>query len=543
MGWADLSETESSLRRVTDARAALGAFVALEASAFPLLLWLGRRAWFTDDDWDFFSTRTAGNVSDLFRPHFQHWTTLPILTYRLMFAVVGLHSYVPYQALVVALHLTAAALLRTLMRRAGVRPWTATVFAGAFLFLGAGAENILVAFQIAFVGAFVCGLVQLLLADHDGPLGRRDVIGLVAGLAGLMFSGVAITMVVIVGMAVLVRRGRRGWRAALFHTVPLAVAYLAWSQLAPKGRSPNVYKSRSLRQIVEFVIVGVRSSFGGLGRVVGLGAAFGLLLVVGLVLMLRTRGARALRGSAAAVTALLAGALVFLVVTGLARSGQPAILRAVHGTGPDRAKESRYQYLVVAMALPAIALGADAVTRRWRRLAIPVLALPLVSLPWNLHVLEHYSPRYRTLPFERTQVLSLPHVALVSQFRHSHVPVPLPRLAAQGLTIGWIADSASALPSPGRVDASQLATTTLRFALARAPHRPGTCAPLRAGTARLLERRQTLTIAGGRAFAVYLPAGSPPSMPVALWPSTVVALAGPLPLHLAPWSAGVMLCE
>ena len=49
------------------------------------------------------------------------------------------------------------------------------------MFFGAGAENILVVFQITFVGALVFGLVQLLLADHDGPIDRRDWFGLLAG--------------------------------------------------------------------------------------------------------------------------------------------------------------------------------------------------------------------------------------------------------------------------------------------------------------------------------------------------------------------------
>ena len=118
----------------------------------------------------------SGSVDDLFRPHFQHWTTLPILPYRLLWTVVGIRSYVPYQALIVVLHLAAAALLLVVMRRAGVRPWIATVAAGAFVFFGSGAENILVAFQITFVGSLVFGLAQLLLADHDGPLDRPRLV-------------------------------------------------------------------------------------------------------------------------------------------------------------------------------------------------------------------------------------------------------------------------------------------------------------------------------------------------------------------------------
>src|SRR4029077_2625645 len=150
--------------------------------------------WFWADDWDFLAARTGGNLGDLFRPHYQHWTTLPILAYRLLWTIFGIRHYVPYQLLVIALHLVAALLLRTVMQRAGVRPWLATLIAGAFVFFGSGAENILIAFQITFVGSLVFGLAQLLLADHDGPVNRRDWLGLLAGLAALMCSGVGITM-------------------------------------------------------------------------------------------------------------------------------------------------------------------------------------------------------------------------------------------------------------------------------------------------------------------------------------------------------------
>ena len=75
------------------------------------------------------------------------------------------------------------------MRRAGVRPWIATLTAAVFVFFGAGAENILIAFQITFVGSFVFGLAQLLLADHDGPINRRDWLGLARRARGLDVLG------------------------------------------------------------------------------------------------------------------------------------------------------------------------------------------------------------------------------------------------------------------------------------------------------------------------------------------------------------------
>ena len=95
------------------------------------------------------------------------------------------------------------------MRRAGVRPWLAAAGATAFLLFGFGYSNIVRAFQVSFDAALLLGLCQLLLADHEGPIDRRDWFGLVCGAIGLMCSGIAITTTFVVGVAALIRRPAR----------------------------------------------------------------------------------------------------------------------------------------------------------------------------------------------------------------------------------------------------------------------------------------------------------------------------------------------
>jgi hypothetical protein len=229
-------------REVTrrSARAAVLTFASIEAGALVLWLHMGRNRWFYNDSWDFLAARRLGDVGDLFRPHNKHWSTLPIVVYRLLWWAFGVRTYVPYLLLVIVLHLTVAALLRVVMRRAGVDAWIATAAAGFFAFYGAGYENILDAFQIGFCGSLVFGLTHLLLADHDGPLDRRDGCGLAAGAAGMLCSGVAVTMIAVVGIAVFLRRG---WRCALVHTAPLAVAYVVW-WFAIAQDAPDNYTAR-----------------------------------------------------------------------------------------------------------------------------------------------------------------------------------------------------------------------------------------------------------------------------------------------------------
>ena len=128
-------------RHYSDVRAALIAFCVIEVLALPLILFWGRHGWFGTDDWDFFADRKAGDLGDLVRPHFQHWTTIPVVLYRLLWSVVGLRSYWPYLFVVVLGHLAVAALLRVVMRRAGVGGWLATAMVAPFLFFGAGGKT------------------------------------------------------------------------------------------------------------------------------------------------------------------------------------------------------------------------------------------------------------------------------------------------------------------------------------------------------------------------------------------------------------------
>ena len=253
-------------------RAALFTFAAYVAVALPLiLLWLGSYHWFRRDDWFFIAGRDA-SLHDLFAPASGHWNTLPLLVYRALWSVFGLHSYVPYQALSVTAHLTAAVLLRIVMRRAGVRPWIATSAAAMFVLFGPGEANITWAFQIGYVGSLCFGLVHLILADHDQGIDRRDWLGLGAGVLALMCSAIGTTMAVIVGVATLLRRG---WRQAAFHTVPLGAIYLVY--VAVEHPEVNTYGLPPVGVVWDWLRRAVWSGFESLGHFTIVGA----LLVCG----------------------------------------------------------------------------------------------------------------------------------------------------------------------------------------------------------------------------------------------------------------------
>jgi len=132
--------------------------------------------------------------------------------------------------------------------------------------------------------------------------------------------------------------------------------------------------------------------------------------------------------------ALLIGGLVFLFATGVVRAGQGGLTAFAARTGPERARESRYVYLVAAMALPALAIAADAVIRRWRALTVPVVLVLVLGLPGNIHRLATPAQYFANSTATHQQILALPRLPMADQLRDSRLPVTLqyPRFAFEG---------------------------------------------------------------------------------------------------------------
>jgi hypothetical protein len=89
------AHTEPRSRGERSDQLALIAFAEASAAAFVLYLVLGRDHWFFLDDWDFIVNRHVGSLGELFRPHNEHWSTLPIIVYRGLYQVFGTRTYLP----------------------------------------------------------------------------------------------------------------------------------------------------------------------------------------------------------------------------------------------------------------------------------------------------------------------------------------------------------------------------------------------------------------------------------------------------------------
>lgn len=438
-------------------------FGAAALFALPILMYVGRTQWFFADDFDFFAARHLSFV-DLMQPHNGHWSTLPILEYRLLYGLVGLREYWPYELVAVVGHLSVAILLYVVMRRASVQPWIATAAGVLFLYFGAGWADIVWSFQTGFTGAMAFGLGAVVLLDHRSADRRRDALGMACGLAALLCSGVGLAMVFAAGATVLLRRG---WRAALGVTVPLLVIFGAW--FVAYGHTGNTIRP-SAHQFGIFLWAIVSNPFGQLAHVEWIGWLLAIVLVAGAVMVASTAPRDDLRTRYAAVMGLLVGLIVFALTTSVTRAWE-----LTAGDGPARA--SRYAYIGAALVLPAIAAAVSVLARDklvWVVLAVAIVA---VGIPGNVQLLSppvatRGDPGALVAAAESHQLTDLP----------ARFGVPLPA-GGDYITAGWLrrARAQGKLPSFATTRGErQQATLALTLELAREV--PTSCQPVQAGT-------------------------------------------------------------
>jgi hypothetical protein len=498
-----------------DERWWLAGLVILLVGAAPLLLWFGRAQSFFLDEWVFLVDRELTDLDGLLQPHNGHWVTVPFVAYRVNFQLFGIRSYVPYQVLVVLAHLGVAFLLWLVARRLGARPSIAAVAAAVFAFLGSGADNIWFAFQVSLDLSILCGLAHLLLADHDGPLDGRDVAGIVLGVVGLMSSAIGVPMVAGVGLSVLLRRG---WRIAAVHVGVPALVYLTWYVLyGGTGNDVFTFRPAALR----FAWRMVHSAFVGLGQNRIVAVLIGALAVAGLAAALRRARVPAGRAAAALPVALVACCVLFTTLTGVSRAGV---------TAANQAEAGRYRYVVVALLLPLVALGGEALARRARFLVLVPIALLALGVPGNLDLLRDGPARFAAGNPDLYRAAA--HSDLIDQvparFRLDEGFVGI------GPTVAWLRRGVETdrIPAPGPgVPASVRLTADGRLALRQQREDEGLdpCARRRETVRARLERGDRLAFSG--TVVVTVVHGRDRSSPFSYdggTRSAIAAVAGPI---------------
>jgi hypothetical protein len=412
-------------------RWALLVFLTVVVLAVPLLLYLGRDQWFFLDEWWLLGDGSASHKG-LFDAHNGHWITVPAIIYQINYRLWGLHTYLPYQVPVVLLHLGSAVLLRMVIRRLGVRGWIATVAALVFVFFGSGSLNIFFGFQVSLTGSLFLGLALFLLTDRDGPIDRRDWLGLAVGLVGLMTSGVFVLLLVGVGVALLLRRGIR---VAAFYALPLGFVFGTWYVLY--GRDDRALSSSEPANAIRFagrMLSGTFTSLGG-SDLVGIALGLFVVLTVGPVVVREIRSRD--WTSVALPAGLVASWIAFATVTALARAGT---------LGVETGASDRYLHITAALFLPLIALGTEYVARRHVvAAALPVLLL-LVGLPGNIDALANRDQRVLG---NRDQIVWLAHSKYIDDVPRDLEPLTAGEIGLP-VTAGWLDREAQAghIPEP-----------------------------------------------------------------------------------------------
>lgn len=323
------------------------------------ILWLSRTYTFYFDEWSFILTAPDWTWLTYLEPHNEHPSMLLRLTYAALLNVVGLRSYLPYMAVLLLLHLANVVLLCELVRRrAG--DLTGIAAAAALLVLGAGWEDLLWAFQLAWLASVAFGLAMVIALQRPSTPARMAV---AAGLltASLMFSGIGFVFAIVATLLLLLTPGRRQDLVWLAPTgVALVAWYLAFGRL---GTHPNPQPTAAnILLVPQYVFWGLSQSAAGLiGESGWIGAPILGAAALALGLTWRRR-----RPDATAVS--LAAALVgFYVVTGLTRAQ----------LGYQQSAASRYEYVGAVVWLILLADAARELPWRgtWRPAILAVLFL------------------------------------------------------------------------------------------------------------------------------------------------------------------------
>lgn len=354
--------------------------------ALAILVVAGQGQHFFFDEWAFIGGKLdALPFADRYLlPHNEHWSMLPVLAYRTLRATVGVGSYWPYLGLLLLLHLGVTHVLWRLMLVTGSKPIVATALAAVFSVLGAGAEDLLWAFQIGFVGSTLLGVGAVCLAVTGTGSWRR--IGVIAFLITASFatSGVGLAYLIVVPL-VLAQRVRRN--VVLIFCLPLLI-YVGWYATYGSSLTHAARATATLPLLVgAFIVVGlaaVMTRYFGFPDNLTYFLVVGVPILAGLALACRdwwTDRTLALRTP----VAMSAGAVIFFGTVGLARAG----------LGLGSATSSRYIYVAGALLLPAIALLISRGVDRHPQLMKAVVPVAIVIATSNTFQLFSYAAETR----------------------------------------------------------------------------------------------------------------------------------------------------
>ena len=311
------------------------------------VLWFSRAYTFYFDEWTFINTAPDWTLATYFQPHNEHPSMLFRAVYAALLNTVGLRSYVPYMTLLMLGHFANVLLLFELVRRRAGQV-IAIAAAALLLTLGAGWEDVLWAFQMAWLASVAFGLGTLLVLESRSRIPLA--IALVA--VSLAFSAIGVVFAIAAGTRLLLTPGRR--REVLW-LAPAAVALVAWyAAFGRFGEHPNPQPGpANLFLDPLYAAWGLGQSAAGL---IGEGGPFGPPLLVAGAAAIGWRWKR--HGTDAFAISVAVALVAFYLVIGLTRAQ----------LGFQQSGASRYVYIGALLWLILLADAARSLPWRgtWR---------------------------------------------------------------------------------------------------------------------------------------------------------------------------------
>ncbi|HKW73661.1 MAG TPA: hypothetical protein VJQ08_12665 [Candidatus Dormibacteraeota bacterium] len=352
--------------------------IAGATAAGGALLWLTRTYTFYFDEWTFITSAPDWTFITYFEPHNEHPSILFRLVYAGLLNTIGLRSYAPYMAVLLAAHFANGVLLFELVRRrAG--DLIGLSAAALLLVLGAGWEDLLWAFQMAWLASVALGLGALLALETR----RHAWLTSLLLAASLAFSGIGVAFATAIAVALVFTPTRR---RELLWLVPVGVAVLAWYVAFGRfGSHPNPQPTAANLLIdPAYAVWGLSQGAAGL---IGVGGYVALPLLVAPFGALAWRWRR--HGVDATSSGVLVGLGVFYLVAGLTRAQ----------LGWQQSGASRYVYVGAVLWLILLADAARGLP--WRGTWRPALAACLFLACFNSGVLLFEFVAAKTVQMQR----------------------------------------------------------------------------------------------------------------------------------------------
>lgn len=355
--------------RAPAAPAAVVLLVALSYGAW--LVWLSADAYFWGDDWHFLlhrGTVPGEEEGGLMTPFNGHWSILMILTYRALFAVVGMTTYVPFVAVLVAFHVGICVAMHVLLRRAGAHPWVAAAVALTILFTGVAPEMVVFDAAMNHSGSILCGLLAVLALLRSDGSRRGTAVAWVALTLAVMWSSTGISAIIIAAVFATIQWGRAaGARVASAPTLVFLFWYVGWGR---HDRGAQLTWD-AVAGAPQYVWTGLTKVFGSAVAIPEVGPVVFVVLMLNLVTD---------RDSSPVLRHLawsgVAAATVQLLLESLTRGHM----------GIEAASTGRYAYFSLVLLAPALCLALVRLSRltvepQW----LPVVAVSVALAGYAVH--------------------------------------------------------------------------------------------------------------------------------------------------------------